>query len=370
MVFLIAVIDGARALAVDPVACGGHLLSYCLLGIAKIGSMSLDRRMGTRCGRPFPIYENLVPELLAAHTPDRAQRDATLAHVLGIAAGYAYSDVETLSTIMSRVGLEDHACVRVAQTVDAMYIYSTAYLVQSGCGRVVILAYRGTEPTNLGNWLADADIGTASLTLGNEAVGVHAGFYRNVRATRAGVIDQLRLALNGKSVSAPDQPLEYPMQDLYVTGHSLGGAMAALFSLTLAASAEHSAIADTLRAVYTFGQPLTAGEPLPEVAHAIARKTFRHVNTGDLVPALPPAAWGRFAHFGREYRYADGAWRESDTPVAQLESVRELPRSLFALFAPEKSREAARYSMSRHAPHHYIEALRPKGRVTEFGDQE
>ena len=331
--------------------------------------MNLERLMGGRCGRPFPVYDNLVQGLLAAHERNSVDRDATVAHVLAAAAGYSYSDIETLATIMSRLGLEDNSCVRVEQTVDAMFIFSRAYLVQSRCGRVVILSYRGTQPESLGNWLTDADVGSASLALGGETLVVHSGFYRNVRATQWAIINELHLALRARSLSNPRKNLKYPMQALYVTGHSLGGAMAALFSLSLAGNTEERAIANRLRAVYTFGQPMVAGEPLPEVARTVAQKVFRHVNARDPVPALPPLAWGRFAHFGHEYRFANGEWKASDRPVAQLKGVREIPRSLLAFIATAKRRNTSRYSMNDHGPQHYISALRPKGQVTEFGDQ-
>ena len=331
--------------------------------------MTLERLTGGRCGRPFPVYDNLVPDLLAAHERNRVDRDATVAHVLAVAAGYSYSDIGTLATIMSRLGLEENSCVRVEQTVDAMFIFSTAYLVQSRCGRVVILGYRGTEPESLGNWLTDADVGSASLALGGETLDVHSGFYRNVRATQWAIINELHVALRGRSLVNPRRVLEYPMQALYVTGHSLGGAMAVLFSLSLAGKMEERAIADKLRAVYTFGQPMATSEPLPAIGRAVAQKVFRHVNARDPVPALPPLAWGRFAHFGHEYRFTNGEWKASDKPVAQLKGLREIPPSLLAFFATAKRRNAARYSMNDHGPHHYIAALRPKGQVTEFGDQ-
>ena len=331
--------------------------------------MNLERLMGGRCGRPFPVYGKLVPNLLGAHERHRADRDATVAHVLAAAAGYSYSDIGTLATMMSRLGLEDNSCVCVEQKVDAMYIFSTAYLVQSRCGRVVILSYRGTEPETLGNWLADADVGTASLGLGGEVVGVHSGFYRNVLATKWGIINELHLALRGKSLANPKKNLRYPMQALYVTGHSLGGAMAVLFSLSVAGNTAERAIADKLRAVYTFGQPMATGEPLPGAARAVAQKVFRHVIPRDPVPALPPLAWGRFAHFGHEYRFANGEWKASDKPVAQIEGFTDIPRALLAFVATPKRRNASRYSMTEHGPHQYISALRPKGRITEFGDQ-
>jgi hypothetical protein len=331
--------------------------------------MNTERVTGGSCSDPFPVYENLVEDLLAAHMREDDDRNQTVAHALGTCAGYSYSDAQTVATIMTRLGLEANACVRIAQTVDAMFIFSTAYLVQSRCGRVVILCYRGTEPSNLGNWLGDADVGSDSMTFGKELLRVHSGFYRNVRATRIQVLDELKAALAGESLLHRDTNVEYPMQALYVAGHSLGGAMAVLFALSVAGSEQHRAIAEKVRAVYTYGQPMTVSEPLPEIAGKVAQKVFRHVNARDLIPALPAVSWGHFAHFGHEYRYLNGEWQRSDTPVAQLENLREIPRSLLAFFATPKRRGASRYTMAEHGPHHYISALRPKGRVTEFGDQ-
>ena len=332
--------------------------------------MRIERLPATVCSNPFPVYEDLVENLLAGHATGNGGRNATVAHVLGTCSGYAYGDTETMSGIIGRLGLEASRCVGITQVVDAMLIYSTAYLIQSRCGRVVILCYRGTEPTNLGNWLGDADVGSESITLGGEVVGVHSGFYRNVRATRYPVIRELRFALEGRSLADPEARTDHPMEALYVTGHSLGGAMAVLFSLGAVGTVEHRPIADRLRAVYTFGQPLTVGEPLPSVAQEVGSKLFRHVIPRDIVPSLPPAPWGHLAHFGNEYRYESGEWRQSETPVAQLSNLREIPRSLLSFFAPVKRRGSARYSMADHGPHHYIAALRPKGRVTEFDDRD
>ena len=331
--------------------------------------MKIERQQAMKYNHPFPVYEDLVERLLAGHATRDGGRNATVAHVLGTCSGYAYGDIETMSGIISRLGFVAGHCVGITQIVDAMLIFSTAYLIQSRCGRVVILCYRGTEPTNLGNWLGDADVGSESITLGDQVVGVHSGFYRNVRATRDSVIRELTLALEGRSLADPEARTDHPLEALYVTGHSLGGAMALLFSLGIAGTVEHQPIADRLRAVYTFGQPLTVGEPLPRIAHEVGSKLFRHVIPRDIVPTLPPASWGHFAHFGHEYRHESGEWRQSATPVAQLPNLREIPRSLLSFFATVKRRDSARYSMAEHGPHNYIAALRPKGRVTEFGDQ-
>jgi len=331
--------------------------------------VEIERLQGATPAHPFPVYQDLVATLLAAHRRDESGRDALVAHLLGTCAGYAYADSATVATMMTRLGLGDNACVRVAQTVDAMFVFSTAYLVQSRCGRVVILCYRGTEAGNLGNWLGDADTEPEPMRLDAESPAVHAGFHRNVRATRLAVLDELQHALEGRSLFDPGTSVDHPLEALYVTGHSLGGAMAVLLALSLVGVANHRALSERLRAVYTFGQPMALIEPLPELARTMGRKLYRHVTARDIIPALPPARWGRFAHFGHEYRHSEGEWHRAENPTTRLTSLREIPRSLVAFFSTAKHRGSSRYSIAEHAPHHYIAALRPADHVTEFGDR-
>ena len=331
--------------------------------------MEIERLKGTAPAHPFPIYQDPVASLLAAHRRDESGRDAVVAHVLGTCAGYAYATAGTVATMMTRLGLGDNACVRVAQTVDAMYVFSTAYLVQSRCGRVVILCYRGTEVGNLGNWLGDADTEPEPMTLDAESPTVHGGFHRNVRATRLAVLDELQHALEGRSLLDPGTRVDHPLEALYLTGHSLGGAMAVLFALSLVGLAEHRPVADRLRAVYTFGQPMAVIEPLPALARTVGRTLYRHLTARDIIPALPPARWGKFAHFGHEYRHSEGQWRRAENPTTRLTSLVDIPRSLLAFFSTATRRGSSRYSITDHAPHRYIAALRPADTVTEYGDR-
>ncbi|MGZ8830226.1 MAG: lipase family protein [Thermoanaerobaculia bacterium] len=335
---------------------------------AEVPQRAHKRMKGQRCAAPFPIYRDAAGELLAAHASADRASDATVAHILSVASGYAYAEIETMSTMMSRLGFGDHATVCVSETVDAMYIDTTAYLTQSRCGRVVILSYRGTPPASLVTWLGDADVGSDSMRVAGETLAVHSGFYRNLRATRLAIVNELTTALRGRSLLDSNKKLDHPMQALYITGHSLGGALAVLFALSLSATPELHAIADRLRAVYTFGQPMTIGEPLPEAARIVSGKIFRHVMPRDIVPLLPPAGWGSFAHVGHEYRYETGEWHLQKKAVTRGVSVREIPRAMLTMLAPTKRGSSAQYTAAVHGPHHYISALRPAGLLTEFGD--
>jgi hypothetical protein len=295
-----------------------------------------------------------------------------VAHVLATCASYCYADLDTVAMMMTRLGMDGCGCVRVEQSVDAMYVFPTAYLLQSRCGRVVILCYRGTEPTNLGSWLGDADAGTERLartaTTGEATLAVHRGFYRNFRATHWQVLQELALASNGRQLADPNEKVDRPLEALYVTGHSLGGAMAILFALTTEPA--------QLRAVYTFGQPMVVAGTLPVSAEAASPKIVRHVMPGDPVPALPPAAWGDYAHIGHEYRYSAGEWTLAPEATAPMPNLREIPRSVLALFSAGATRKSTRkssgktvrYAIDAHPPHRYLDVLRPAGRLTEFGD--
>ena len=328
----------------------------------------------------FPVYADLAAtlgQLAAGSNPD-----ATVAHVLATAAGYAYSDAETVAMMMARIGLEENHCLRVAQTVDAMFIESTAYLVQSSDGSVVILAYRGTQPANVISWLTDADVHPDQIAFpfpdNDEQFAIHAGFYRNVRATRFAVLTALVRALEGTSVLGDDGgQMPGPMRALYVTGHSLGGAMAALMAVMLAVEPEYvEKFGAVFRGAYTFGQPMVGS---PEFAaqcdkHAfLADNVLRYVYRRDPVPHLPPRDADRFQHFGREYTY-DGAfpWPETTSdPAEQLGLAIELLGASFAFVARQfrlLRRLPLQFSFSDHGPQHYVSALTPPGVPNEFGD--
>jgi hypothetical protein len=351
----------------------------------------------------FPVYHDLEALLAEEEQQPDQQPPATVAHTLAVAAGYAYSDAATMSMMLARMGLQDNHCLQVGMSVDAMFIRSTAYLIQSSDGSVVILAYRGTEPTNLVNWLTDADVhpdkiafpfprdakaadpAKSSLPPDAEAVpapsyAVHAGFYRNVRATRFVVIAALERALNRRSVldddpESPMPPMDKPMTTLYLSGHSLGGAMAALMAVMLSVEPEYKKLfAQSFKGACTYGAPMVGS---PEFANACAANTFldrnvvRYVYRKDLVPHLPPSESDAFKHFGREFRY-DRGWKKSDKPVTQtpgdILGLIEAPLGFVASKFRLLRGIPFRFSLNDHGPQHYISAITPINKPNEFGD--
>jgi hypothetical protein len=145
----------------------------------------------------------------------------------------------------------------VRERVDALLIDAHAAVIQSRDGSVVLLAFRGTPPMGAISWLVDLDTSPQNVVLGAVQDGagtdagaqVHGGFYRNVRSIRYAVLDALLQALEGRSVVPGEPDVEHPMQHLYVTGHSLGGAMAQLYM------GSHPDTGGILHVSDTFGSP-------------------------------------------------------------------------------------------------------------------
>jgi hypothetical protein len=353
----------------------------------------------------FPVYPDLNEALV--DTPSQDQPAAHIAHALAVCAGYAYSDAGTVSMMMTRLGLENTHCREIARSVDAMFIRSTAFVVQSADGRTVILCYRGTPPLDLISWLLAADVilqapGRVSPSRDAAASGpampgaldeeLHPGFYRNVRSTRPEVVRALERAMDGASVLEGDvdrsfahvpadregrrAPAIQPLEALYITGHSLGGAMAAVMTAMLVKTEAYRGIADKVRGVYTFGQPMVATPTFATSADRRLRELgiplIRYVYRDDPVPNLPPSYTGEYKHFGEERRYVT-AWPDRPSPSSTQSPPYRL--DLATSFAAASLRKIAPFrsvpftkNLEHHYPLAYISSLQPPDRPTEFGD--
>ena len=149
-----------------------------------------------------------------------------------------------------------------------------------------ILAFRGSDHTELDDWIGNADF---DLTFDAHIRGgqVHSGFQRGAAA----IWEEIEQLLTRHQV---------PENKLFLTGHSLGGALAILTAARFASTSR----ATEISAIFTFGQP-RAGDR--EFARHFDRefkdRTFRYVNRYDLITRLPPRLLG-YDHAG-QLRYID-----------------------------------------------------------------
>ncbi|MGC4032425.1 MAG: lipase family protein [Tepidisphaeraceae bacterium] len=132
------------------------------------------------------------------------------------------------------------------------------------CDTHAVLAFRGTDPITLPNWVTDAVV---RLIACDDYHGrVHSGFHNALRRTWQKVETILEQVC--------DKPL-------FITGHSLGGALAVLTACRLAKAGRPPV------ATYTFGVPRVGD---PSFCDGYLLPTYRVVNRLDLVPEMPIAS--------------------------------------------------------------------------------
>lgn len=144
--------------------------------------------------------------------------------------------------------------------------------------KMVVLAFRGTEP-NLKDIKADMKAKLATVEDGDRTFEIHSGYLGQFQSLKGEI---------GRALEHPD--LEG--SQLFLTGHSLGGALAITATKFLAS--------DITGACYTFGSPPVGTKDFDS---DIKTPIYRIINHVDIVPRLPnPILLGllRLLAFGLE----------------------------------------------------------------------
>ncbi|HEY6389845.1 MAG TPA: lipase family protein [Bryobacteraceae bacterium] len=144
----------------------------------------------------------------------------------------------------------------------------------AGNGKFAILAFRGTERYNEHDVQADGDVALVDEQAGGKPAGrVHRGFQRYLRSIWPRV-KQLVAAYRA----------DHPVQEICITGHSLGAAMAVLAFLEL--EDQHSSL-------YTFGCPRVGNQAFCESLGNLAktRPVYYFIDNQDVVTHIPLPIW-------------------------------------------------------------------------------
>ncbi|PHU14478.1 hypothetical protein BC332_15683 [Capsicum chinense] len=139
----------------------------------------------------------------------------------------------------------------------------------------IVIAFRGTQATSIQNWIADLFWKQLDIEYpGMENAMVHHGFYSAYHNTtlRPGVLSAVKRAkeLHGHI-------------PIMVTGHSMGGAMAAFCGLDLTVNYGSRNVS-----VMTFGQPRIGNAAFASYYSKWVPNTIRVTHEHDIVPHLPP----------------------------------------------------------------------------------
>ncbi len=169
--------------------------------------------------------------------------------------------------------------ILAAEVNSVLPIASTRAVVAVGRGATII-AFAGTDPLVLANWISDFDIRIASTQVAE-------GF----EAAAQCIWPRLQSLLDRPEAAGKK----------FVTGHSLGGALAVV-TADLIVKSGHG-----VEAVYTFGMPRPGSNQFAiEYNERIGQRTYRVVHGDDLVPTVAPSGVG-FHHVGRYLRCDRGA---------------------------------------------------------------
>ncbi|KAA8494630.1 Lipase [Porphyridium purpureum] len=194
-----------------------------------------------------------------------------------------------------RTGLENHDLV-----------YAIAYNNES-----VIVAFRGTVTS--ANWKVNAQVLQVDHTpvvgpewleskwkrpqLGQKKPRVHRGFARAYDAMRADV----QLLVTELFGSEGRFMTKHPR--LFVTGHSLGGALATLCAFDLAL---HLELPKNRISLYTYGSPKVGNRAFARRFSVLVPHSWRVVNKDDFITNNPKDTWEHYEHVPRAVLVDEG----------------------------------------------------------------
>ena len=222
---------------------------------------------------------------------------ATNALVLAKLANAVYGTQAQAKKACAAQGLDKFVWIDLTEQFDELYGFA------AGCDDFAVLAFRGTQ--NLKDWMTNVQAAPTRFSWffeGAPEVGdVHSGFALAVRhawdqitAAVDTVLPKPQTRRNLKGLATSNPPT------LWITGHSLGGALAVLAG---AAYSMLPGINRIVSGVYTFGQPrIGLYQFCGNYDRLLQLRTFRFVNKDDLVPRVPFRGWdysdvGRMIHF-------------------------------------------------------------------------
>ncbi|WP_437798875.1 lipase family protein [Sorangium sp. So ce693] len=261
-----------------------------------------------------------------ATSPEEHDSDAT--YLLAAVSAWAYARDSFAKAIVRKFQHNFHVeSFRI--TNDALRVDGNAHLIRSDNGKLAILCFQGAEWRTLLEWTFNTSV-NASMVQFMGIGRVNDVFFRNVDVIRPAFREALARALGvplEPEGGIAESPCCNPIEKLYITGHGIGGGMAAVATAMLWNDPDErlrAAIRHTFHGVYTFGQPMVGdGTFATSCQKQFGSRVFRHEYTGDIIPSLRPfllkgdSALQRMSSmfsvdllvpFGKKYRCGDQGW--------------------------------------------------------------
>jgi len=192
-----------------------------------------------------------------------------------------------------------HACQELpylnASVFSDIVTGTNGYVGYDPFARTVIVAFAGTDPLRLQNWIDDLNFIKTDYP-NCEGCKVHKGFYNQYSRVQTQIVQA------ASSFIAAD-----PKATLQVTGHSMGAALSVLCGIDL----QHR-LGKQVETLYNYGLPRVGNAAFATYAQA-ELNLFRLTHNRDPVPHLPTESMGfRHPAFEVFYNEANSAYKICD----------------------------------------------------------
>lgn len=212
---------------------GGHTADDLIAFVKTL--FKDDERIG--------LLENKIKALLTVSPSSEQESKDALGEIL------QHADLNLVETFSVK-GTQAFICTRkVKQSPDAPE-KTMAFLV-----------FRGTEPTDFRDIKTDVKAKLTDVQVDDMSIKMHSGYIEAFNLVHQDIKETLS---------------KVPHNQLFITGHSLGGALAIVATRLLAS--------DITGACYTFGAPPVGTE---NVSNKLKTPVYEIINETDIVPRLP-----------------------------------------------------------------------------------
>ena len=179
----------------------------------------------------------------------------------------------------------------------------------------VIVCFRGTG--SMTDWITDLKLRKT------DAFGGKGRVHRGFKSALDSVWDKVQTAVNDLGGD----------KKVFVSGHSLGAALAQLAAYRLASTGHQVA------SVYVYGSPRVGNRGFKKAYDALLKNnTFLHINNKDIVPQVPPRILG-FRHLGETPRVFDRGHVISESAVNDNELSDQTEEKEFDELSPADQQE-------------------------------
>lgn len=263
-----------------------RLIQFCKLGVQQY-----------KTARSNPSYDGSI-EVLPAYSEDfkgytqlanfTIEEEVIENYLLNLNAPISASPVDNITEVdrtLQEVEFRLQDRVRqIFSKKNRIKVYSGILLTSKENN---VLVFRGTQTQ--AEWLKNLNANQQQyISPTGKAIGeVHEGFFQ--------LTNELTPSLN-EVVKQLDPTIPF-----YITGHSLGGAVATLAALEIAQNVPQ--LKKQLQ-LYTYASPRVYSPTLARIHSQLIPNSYRIVNLGDTVPLVPPVTIGNsYVHIGQEWSF-------------------------------------------------------------------